>query len=446
MMERRLLPSFIIASIFLLSAEDAESGVAIASSYQSYSYCERSSSGESASCAVNSCGANCQVVVACEGGGWFAVADEGVGGATGGSCGFPDNRSAEIAALQVCGGDCSILTTGFVQGTSYGQRTGRFPSYGNGAVAEAEPDPVVRGIQEDLTALGYSPGPIDGILGPRTRSAIRLFESDYGLPVSGDPSEGISLAIQSALDEGAGPNTNGSAVMPENTTADISNSPHGDSQLRILYSGTGFLIDRIGNIITNSHVVESCEEIGVRFTTGHSTTGSVTHLDVENDLAVVLIDTLSIPMAYSPAVFRVGRGITPGEVITVTGFPLSGILSENMNISSGIVNTSSGILNDTRFIQISAPVQSGNSGGPLLDSSGRVVGVVVATLDSLLLASITGEIPQNVNFAINANIVKNFLESNNLEYQAVSESSEVSLTSIYESASNFTVQLNCLGD
>ena len=65
-----------------------------------------------------------------------------------------------------------------------------------------------------------------------------------------------------------------------------------------------------------------------------------------------------------------------------------------------MINSLSGILNDSRFMQISAPVQPGNSGGPLLDTSGHVVGVVAEKLNALKIARATGSIPENINFAI----------------------------------------------
>ena len=76
----------------------------------------------------------------------------------------------------------------------------------------------------------------------------------------------------------------------------------------------------------------------------------------------------------------------------------------------------SGILNDTRFLQISAPVQPGNSGGPLLDMSGHVVGVVSAKLNALKFAKATGDIPENVNFAIKTGTVRDSLDNSAVSY------------------------------
>lgn len=75
-----------------------------------------------------------------------------------------------------------------------------------------------------------------------------------------------------------------------------------------------------------------------------------------------------------------------------------------------------GMGDDVRFIQVSAPVQSGNSGGPLLDQSGNLVGVVTAKLNALKVAMRAGDLPQNVNFAVKAAILSAFLDANRVAY------------------------------
>jgi serine protease Do len=72
---------------------------------------------------------------------------------------------------------------------------------------------------------------------------------------------------------------------------------------------------------------------------------------------------------------------------------------------------------DSRYLQISAPVQSGNSGGPLLDQSGNLVGVVSAKLDAIKVAMASNDLPQNVNFAVKAAMVAAFLDANRVTYK-----------------------------
>ncbi len=80
------------------------------------------------------------------------------------------------------------------------------------------------------------------------------------------------------------------------------------------------------------------------------------------------------------------------------------LLSSDLNVTTGVVSALAGPGNNRRLIQITAPIQPGNSGGPVLDQSGHVVGVVVARLDALKLVQRTGRLPQNVNFAISEGI------------------------------------------
>jgi hypothetical protein len=83
------------------------------------------------------------------------------------------------------------------------------------------------------------------------------------------------------------------------------------------------------------------------------------------------------------------------------GYPFHGLLTSDFTVTAGIVSSLSRLLNDTRFLQISAPIQPGNSGGPLLDTSGHVVGVVTEKLNALKFANATGNIPETISFAVN---------------------------------------------
>jgi S1-C subfamily serine protease len=171
-------------------------------------------------------------------------------------------------------------------------------------------------------------------------------------------------------------------------------------------SGTGFFVGRDGAILTNAHVVDNCSTVTVVPDGSGPVPARVTATDRTNDLALLKTD-------YTPKkVANLRIGIRLGEPIAAFGFPLSGVLASNGNFTLGNITALAGLGDDTRHMQISAPVQPGNSGGPLLDNKGDVVGIVTYKLNALKTAAASGDIPQNVNFAVKASAAATFLESN----------------------------------
>src|SRR5215813_13601580 len=157
-------------------------------------------------------------------------------------------------------------------------------------------------------------------------------------------------------------------------------------------SGTGFFVAP-NRVVTNNHVVRGCTKaIQVRYPERASYTATLSGQDYTNDLALLHTEMPNLSVAF----FRFQPLL--GETVAAYGFPYSGILSPNF--TSGNIAALSGPKGDTRFIQTSTPIQPGNSGGPLLDSSGRVVGVVVSQLNAMAMMQKDRSVPQNVNFAI----------------------------------------------
>jgi len=163
----------------------------------------------------------------------------------------------------------------------------------------------------------------------------------------------------------------------------------------------------------------------------------VQSVDSKSDLAL-----LAVPSNRFVASLRNGR-LRQGDVVTVVGYPLRGLLASGANVTTGNVSALAGMQNDSRFVQISAPVQPGNSGGPLLDSSGNVVGVVVSKLDAVKFAQLTGDIPQNVNFAVSLFTLQGFLEANAVDYQTAPSTKNLSTADVAEIGRRFTVLVEC---
>ena len=132
-----------------------------------------------------------------------------------------------------------------------------------------------------------------------------------------------------------------------------------------------------------------------------------------------------------------------GESVAVFGFPLHGLLATSGNFTLGNVTAVAGIGDDTRMVQISAPVQPGNSGGPLLDQAGNVVGTVVAKINAIKLARITNDLAENINFAIKSSIVTSFLEANGIAFRTGSLGETVSPPDLAARARGFSASVEC---
>jgi len=202
-------------------------------------------------------------------------------------------------------------------------------------------------------------------------------------------------------------------------------------------TGSGFVIN-VGNILTNYHVIEGCLKIQVRWSSGVKE-ASIIESDEANDLAVLRaeIDRLK------PLPFRDGRAIRLADPIVLIGFPLTGLLATSPKVSTGSVSALAGLGDDTRFLQISAPIQPGNSGGPVLDFSGNAVGVVVSTLNAAAMLKNTGAVPQNVNFAIKSNIVREFLDAKGITYDTVVSAAKFDAADVAERGVRSTVLIEC---
>ena len=201
--------------------------------------------------------------------------------------------------------------------------------------------------------------------------------------------------------------------------------------------GTGFFVAKDGKALTNAHVVDRCHEVFVGFD-GQQATARVVARDNENDLALLATDL----HPASAANWRLS--IMQGEDIVVFGFPLAGVLATGGNVVAGNVTALAGLRNDSRFLQISAPVQPGNSGGPLFDRNGNVVGIVVAQLDALKIAAAIGDIPQNINFAIKASVATAFLDAQRVSHAEKVDNPALSTPNIAERAKALTMQIVCV--
>ena len=205
-------------------------------------------------------------------------------------------------------------------------------------------------------------------------------------------------------------------------------------------TGTGFAITGEGHVLTNFHVAGRCASLTLRKTGQLPVAAELVAGDSTNDLALIKARGT---LTGSVASFADGAPPRAGSEIAVFGFPLASVLSDSGNIVTGNITSLAGLGNDSRLFQISAPVQPGNSGGPVVDRQGHVVAVVVSKLDAMLTAEKIGDIPQNVNFAIKANVAMNFLDGAGIAYQRSGSGPQLDTPSIADTAQGFTFLIEC---
>jgi len=163
--------------------------------------------------------------------------------------------------------------------------------------------------------------------------------------------------------------------------------------------------------------------------------------DKNIDLALVRMPPQVKPTEI--ATLRQSPPLRAGEQAISYGFPLTGALSTEGNLTVGYVSALRGLGDDPRSIQITTPVQPGNSGGPLLDRSGNVIGVVSAKLDALRVMRATGDVPQNINFAIDLATLKRFLAANSVRVTPAPSTGDLRPADIGERAKLFTYLIEC---
>jgi S1-C subfamily serine protease len=220
-----------------------------------------------------------------------------------------------------------------------------------------------------------------------------------------------------------------------------STAPGGQQRPATRSSGTGFFITRQGHLLTNAHVVDGCKALTVAQPGSAPVPATAVATDKENDLAILQI--ASPPTAI--AALRGSRPVRPGEAVVAFGFPLTGLVSSGGALTTGTVSALTGLKDDTRYFQISAPIQPGNSGGPLMDATGAIIGVTTLTISTNQAARMTGATPQNVNFAIKADVVRTFLPSGGIAAETGAGGRELSPADIGERARAFTVRIECKG-
>ncbi len=170
-------------------------------------------------------------------------------------------------------------------------------------------------------------------------------------------------------------------------------------------SGSGFFISTTGIVATNAHVIEDASKIELIIANELGTftyKAKVLLTDSKNDVALIQVDDASFK-GLSTLPYSLAEKTDVGEKVFTIGYPLNDIMGTNYKVTDGIISSKSGIADDVRYYQISVPVQPGNSGGPLFNKDGNVIGITSAKLNSKAV----GTSIENVNYAIKISYLLN---------------------------------------
>jgi len=195
-----------------------------------------------------------------------------------------------------------------------------------------------------------------------------------------------------------------------------------------ILSGSGFFVNNQGYAVTNNHVVESCKSVWVKDTQSMEP-ATVIDKFPENDLAIVQI------VKATPDYAKFTNAINPVADVMALGFPRGDVLGEEIKRTKGSISSLSGLKGNDFSLQHTAPIQRGNSGGPLVDSKGSIVGVNYAkpTDDEL----------QGIGLAIKSINTIKYLGNQAVDFELNSNDNVLDWTEIFEEAKKYTVRIIC---
>jgi S1-C subfamily serine protease len=185
----------------------------------------------------------------------------------------------------------------------------------------------------------------------------------------------------------------------------LSDSPTVTSPNEIAATASGFLLTTDGYIATNAHVIANAKKIEVCFSANDKTTtytAVVSLKDLANDIAILKIDDKSFHQFVSIP-YIISEKPEVGEDVFTIGYPMNSVMGNNYKVTNGIISSLSGVSDDIRYMQISVPLQPGNSGGPLFNKNGNILGITSAKLNGKAV----GVSIENVSYAIKATYLIN---------------------------------------
>lgn len=198
-------------------------------------------------------------------------------------------------------------------------------------------------------------------------------------------------------------------------------------------SGTGFLIGSEGYIVTNHHVIKDANKITVKGLNGDFSKSIQAKLvieDINNDLAIIKTDEFQTPFLTETPYVISDKIVEPGNLIFCLGYPLRATMGEEVKVTNGIISSNSGFMGDISSYQITAPIQPGNSGGPLFDDKGNLIGIIIAKHLGA----------ENVSYAVKSTYLLNLISSapKSIKRQQINRISSLPLSEKIKSLKKYT--------
>lgn len=213
-----------------------------------------------------------------------------------------------------------------------------------------------------------------------------------------------------------------------------------NSYAQNITSGTGFFVNRFGFILTNGHVVTNCKNIVVRgpkFTKPAALIGK----DKVNDMAILRVDSKDNEFAKLAYIKELKES---SLVVTIAGFPVISGFSPLFNLTETEIESLNGPLGEEGWIQLLNVARRGNSGGPVMDENGNVVGMILGKIKMENLSYNAGARPERAaDVAINSNVIKNFLTKHNIPVSESPNTTGKEKKNLYDVAKSFAVNISC---
>ena len=294
-------------------------------------------------------------------------------------------------------------------------------------IPQKKREELVKWVQNFLATLNYTVK-IDGKLDKETCNALRAFQRAEGLIANGVLDDATVAAMDQIADgfETSKPKV---AEKKPDTKPEVGGkvvvvrepSPPKKYQVG---SGTGFYISEEGYLVTNHHVIEDCEDLKVQVASATTSKKAIiVASDKQNDLAILQTKDYS---GYSFPLKN--RDVQMLDDVLVSGFPFGDTVSSALKSTKGMVSAEVGLGDNYSEFQMTAAIQSGNSGGPVMDNELHIMGIATYSLDKEKMFKEEGKIPENMNFAVKSSVLKNILKAKNISFKETWSPEEIKVS------------------